>query len=913
MILFTLKKTPNIKTGKFPYEMLYRKTMKFGSWTYDGSKINLTKKADVIDRSTYQESGEWLIVETPVTRNVIKYECCPEEYIDITFIIHIRRRALYYGFNIIVPCALISSLTMIMFLLPQDSGEKVSLGVTILLSLSVFSLIVADSVPTTSMSVPIVGVYFQTVMLMCTVSVVMAIFILNLHHRKPTMYIMPNWIRIVVCEWLAWILHMHRPGKDLSREFLLRKSKIRKLASQKPFSVSLISNITNMDNAIPQNDYLLYDTQANQAFKFHSTTESIIKKELLEILNEIRFITHKIKDGDQSDEEINDWKFAAMVIDRFCLITFTLMTIFTTLGCVLSGQHEENLIDEVIIRRKYNSLARPVSREEDALVVKFGITLQQIIALDEKSEMLHTNLWLNYEWHDYKLSWNETEYGNVTSIRLPAKLIWTPDILMYNRDISFNSKLKNKHLPNVASCSKPIPIPKRRQNDVFITTSDSSFDDDLYVSPEIFNGEDNKTGIVTGPQLKHIFMSKNFKKSLNKNGLHAWNSLKQNDPLVSSDTLIPRPLHIKLDLAKQFLNCIQKSKGINPILKQILPFSEAKIIAGIVTGSRADEDIDSKFPTNIVVYSDGRCNWVPPGLYISSCSIDITWFPFDDQICYMKFGSWSYDGGKINLIKKSDTVDISAYQESGEWLLIDVPAMRHVKKYDCCPEQYIDITFKIHIRRRALYYGFNLIIPCALISSLTMMVFLLPPDSGEKVSLGVTILLSLSVFSLIVAESVPSTSMSVPILGIYFQSVRILICDWMACILGLTRPGKDLSRQFLLRKSKMRNLESRSQFSLSLISNIKDIDNAIPLNEIPRSSPWNQNQNAMYNIKNELLSILNELRYITHKVKDNDQIEEEVHDWKFAAMVIDRFCLVLFAALTIFTTMGCFLSVPHIT
>ncbi|OAF72184.1 hypothetical protein A3Q56_00064 [Intoshia linei] len=61
-----------------------------------------------------------------------------------------------------------------------------------------------------------------------------------------------------------------------------------------------------------------------------------------------------------------------------------------------------------------------------------------------------------------------------------------------NADISFNSKLKNKHLPNVASCFKPIPIPKRRKNDVFITTSDFSYDDDLYVSPEIFNGEDNK-------------------------------------------------------------------------------------------------------------------------------------------------------------------------------------------------------------------------------------------------------------------------------------------------------------------------------------------------------------------------------------------------------------------------------------
>ena len=37
------------------------------------------------------------------------------------------------------------------------------------------------------------------------------------------------------------------------------------------------------------------------------------------------------------------------------------------------------------------------------------------------------------EWKDYKLSWNTTEYGGVQSIRLPSKMIWTPDILMYNR------------------------------------------------------------------------------------------------------------------------------------------------------------------------------------------------------------------------------------------------------------------------------------------------------------------------------------------------------------------------------------------------------------------------------------------------------------------------------------------------
>ncbi len=84
----------------------------------------------------------------------------------------------------------------------------------------------------------------------------------------------------------------------------------------------------------------------------------------------------------------------------------------------------------------------------------------------------------------------------------------------------------------------------------------------------------------------------------------------------------------------------------------------------------ADEDIDSTFPTNVVVTSDGNCLWVPPGLFLSTCKIDITWFPFDDQKCTMKFGSWTYDGSAINLLLQGDGGDISSFISNGEWELV---------------------------------------------------------------------------------------------------------------------------------------------------------------------------------------------------------------------------------------------------
>lgn len=61
----------------------------------------------------------------------------------------------------------------------------------------------------------------------------------------------------------------------------------------------------------------------------------------------------------------------------------------------------------------------------------------------------------------------------------------------------------------------------------------------------------------------------------------------------------------------------------------------------------ADEGFDGTYATNVVVRNNGSCMYVPPGIFKSTCKIDITWFPFDDQRCEMKFGSWTYDGFQV--------------------------------------------------------------------------------------------------------------------------------------------------------------------------------------------------------------------------------------------------------------------------
>lgn len=75
------------------------------------------------------------------------------------------------------------------------------------------------------------------------------------------------------------------------------------------------------------------------------------------------------------------------------------------------------------------------------------------------------------------------------------------------------------------------------------------------------------------------------------------------------------------------------------------------------------------------------------------------------------------------------------------------------------------MRFTIYMRRRTLYYLFNIIFPCLWLTVLSLISFWLPPDSGEKITLGITVLLAFSVFMLLIAENMPATSEFVPLIG----------------------------------------------------------------------------------------------------------------------------------------------------
>ncbi|CAG5084018.1 Similar to nAChRbeta1: Acetylcholine receptor subunit beta-like 1 (Drosophila melanogaster), partial [Cotesia congregata] len=209
----------------------------------------------------------------------------------------------------------------------------------------------------------------------------------------------------------------------------------------------------------------------------------------------------------------------------------------------------------------------------------------------------------------------------------------------------------------------------------------------------------------------------------------------------------------------------------------------------IVLFNNADGKYEVRYKSNIIIFADGNIQWVPPALYQSSCTIDVTYFPFDQQTCLMKFGSWIYNGDQVSLglLDDKNYVSLSDYSKSGTWDIIELPAYLNVYSEPNAPTE-TDITFYITIRRKTLFYTVNLIVPIIMVSFLVIGEFYLPAEAGEKVTLGISILLSLVLFLLLVSKILPPTSLVLPLIAKYLLfiflmnlfviSMTVIVINW---------------------------------------------------------------------------------------------------------------------------------------
>ncbi|WKX88903.1 hypothetical protein Q1695_008496 [Nippostrongylus brasiliensis] len=341
-----LRSTCKVDVSLFPFDE-QRCSLKFGSWTYHGFQVDVTNRSENIDLTNYVPSGEFDLVKVYQKRRVVKYTCCPEPYPDITFFIYIRRKTLYYLYNIVFPCLMMSVLTLLVFVLPPDSGEKIALGITVLLAFSVFVLAIAEKMPETSDSMPLIGIYLTVVMGMTSVSVVMTVLVLNFHHRGPFNEPVPQWARVLVLDKLRRMLHMKLANRGDSVRVseggssgMMRRMSVRVAMDDMRNEIInemgpdlLNGGSTGLETPPSRLDSLMFNVphteisvDQNRVTRRRPRGDEIQTK----LLKTLQILIKRQENEDASERRANEWRHVAQVIDRLLFWVFLVATVIIT-------------------------------------------------------------------------------------------------------------------------------------------------------------------------------------------------------------------------------------------------------------------------------------------------------------------------------------------------------------------------------------------------------------------------------------------------------------------------------------------------------------------------------------------------------------------------------------------------------
>uniref|UniRef100_A0AAF5DI52 Uncharacterized protein n=1 Tax=Strongyloides stercoralis TaxID=6248 RepID=A0AAF5DI52_STRER len=374
--------------------------------------------------------------------------------------------------------------------------------------------------------------------------------------------------------------------------------------------------------------------------------------------------------------------------------------------------------------------------------------------------------------------------------------------------------------------------------------------------------------------------------------------------------------------------------------------------------------------TKVDLYYNGTIIWEPPFIYDSVCSINTKWFPYDEQTCGFKFGSWSYSSLEVDIFHPEkqkmvlgyedfktiwyieNAIDIDEFQESVEWDVVEIRGLKHKVKYPCCEKYWIDITYYINIRRKKLFYTINLMIPCIVLASASSFVFYIPCESNLKIQYCISIFVALTIFYLLLIEIIPPTSTFISLIGKYLLFTMFMVAysifftvivqnihyrrEQMPSFIReifINILGKRIlifrdSEEIKFHKKERYNKKLPSLSALRMLerhfkkaSNIKtkyEEEKKRITKSVNIQKKESLNNNSDYEkidtsqLDKRLTKVGNNIQYIAKCLQHLRKIEEIGEDWRFVAMVIDRILLaVFFITILIGTLIACF-SAPSL-
>ena len=166
-----------------------------------------------------------------------------------------------------------------------------------------------------------------------------------------------------------------------------------------------------------------------------------------------------------------------------------------------------------------------------------------------------------------------------------------------------------------------------------------------------------------------------------------------------------------------------------------------------------------------IIYNHGSVVRILCSLLKTSCAVDMTYFPFDEQVCRLQFSTWGYSSHEIHLTENGLSSEF--LKESPRWTIVGSEIFD--EKLGMSADS---VVVEITIKRRPQHFVVTTLIPIVMLLFLNPFVFVLPVESGERTSYTVTIFLSQVVFMTLVGQNIPNSANPMPRLS-YFVLIAM--------------------------------------------------------------------------------------------------------------------------------------------
>ncbi|XP_034101654.1 neuronal acetylcholine receptor subunit alpha-2 [Drosophila albomicans] len=173
--------------------------------------------------------------------------------------------------------------------------------------------------------------------------------------------------------------------------------------------------------------------------------------------------------------------------------------------------------------------------------------------------------------------------------------------------------------------------------------------------------------------------------------------------------------------------------------------------------------------TQLILSSDGSVLWVTPAVYTAYCSLNMRNWPYDEQTCKLKIGTWSMNHIDAVYNKENHELNYENVVESTEWeILSGLTKFVHKDIYN-----YIEFTFRV--KRRSSMYTAVIYTPAICIVILALSTFWLPPQMGEKILLNGILIVLISAFLMYFAQLLPVLAENTPLIVVFYSASLLLL------------------------------------------------------------------------------------------------------------------------------------------